>query len=393
MKTKKKNIIVFATADWDEPYWTNKQHTAKSLSSLGNDILYIESVGLRKPKLGSSKDFNRIKNRLKTGIQTLLFGARKVDDNIRVLAPLIIPAAHGSKLITSLNNILLSWLINREIKKLPDNEAIIWTYHPYIISVLKNINYRKLLYHCVDDLSTVPGVDKNYFIESENKLLTLCDKVFATNEALNKRCLEYNDSSEYLPNVVDFEHFNKAAIKGYVSEDISSIPHPRLVYHGVLSDFKIDFELLEYLAIERPNYSLVIIGEEREGQSNKVFKKLKSLENVFHLGYKEYEKLPDLLRGMDVALLPTLINEYTYSMFPMKYYEYTAACLPIVSTSLSFLNSITNERLCIAKDYCEFALLVDLQLQKGKLREEEALKNVGDNTWKARTQKMLKSLD
>lgn len=388
-----RNIIIFSTADWNEPYWTNKQHTAKSLSQLGFNVLYIESVGLRKPTLGSSKDFNRIIERLKTGFITLLFGARKVDRNIRILAPLVIPAAHRSKLISSLNNFILSWLINREIKKFSSNDSIVWTYHPYILSAINKIKYNKIIYHCVDDLSVVPGVDKEYFIEEENKLLTLADKVFATNDFLNNRCLEFNASSEYLSNVVDFEHFSKASSEGLIPKEVLSIPRPRLVYHGVLSDFKVDFELLYYLAKERQDYSLVLVGEEREGQANELFKKLKTLDNVYHLGYVEYKKLPDLLRGMDVALLPTLINEYTHSMFPMKYYEYTASSLPIVSTNLSFLCSVVNERLSIARDFGEFALLVDEQLSKGKLSKEDALKYVGDNTWEARTKKMIKSLE
>lgn len=393
MNIKKINIIIFSTADWDEPYWTNKQHTAKSLSALGSNVIYIESVGLRKPKLGSTKDLNRIKNRIKSGIKTLFFGARRVDEKIHVLAPLIIPAAHKSKLISSINNFILSWLINRELKKSSAPESIIWTYHPYMRLVIKSIAHSKLLYHCVDDLSAIPGIDKEYFIECENQLLKQSDKVFATNEALNERCLQYNKSSEYLSNVVDFEHFNKAAQEGKLLGGIKSIAHPRLVYHGVLSDFKVDFELLTYLATERTEYSLVIVGEEREGQENETFAKLKSLHNVYHLGYLEYNKLPDLLRGMDIALLPTLINEYTHSMFPMKYYEYTAATLPIVSTNLSFLNSISNNRLSVAKDFYEFVLSVDKQLQLGKLSTEEARKIVGDNTWEARTLKMIKSLD
>jgi hypothetical protein len=393
MIEKKSNIIIFSTADWDEPYWTNKQHTAKSLSHLGHNIIYIESVGLRKPKMGSAKDFNRIKNRIKTGIKTLICGARKVDKNICVLAPLIIPAAHKSKLISYFNNAILSWLINRETKKISCDELIVWTYHPYILTVIKKIEYSKLLYHCVDDLSVIPGVDKKLFKEEENKLLILSDKVFATNEALNSRCLKYNNSSEYLPNVVDFEHFNQASAEGHILRELLSIPKPRIIYHGVLSDFKVDFELLVHLATERPNYSLVIAGEEREGQSNEVFARLKSLKNVYHLGYMEYNILPDLLRGMDVALLPTLINDYTHSMFPMKYYEYTAATLPIVSTNLSFLSSITNEHLSIGKDFHEYVLMVDKQIQSGKLTSENALAYVGENTWKARTKKMIKSLD
>ena len=51
------SCILFATADWDKPYWTNKQHCAKSLAELGANVLYVESVGIRNPKAGSAKDY------------------------------------------------------------------------------------------------------------------------------------------------------------------------------------------------------------------------------------------------------------------------------------------------------------------------------------------------
>ena len=55
-----KDFIFFSTADWDTPYWTNKQHMAKEFARSGHRILYIESIGLRKPKIISGIDLKRI---------------------------------------------------------------------------------------------------------------------------------------------------------------------------------------------------------------------------------------------------------------------------------------------------------------------------------------------
>ena len=44
-----KDIIFISTADWDYPFWTNKQHVAVALAERGYRILYVESMGLRKP--------------------------------------------------------------------------------------------------------------------------------------------------------------------------------------------------------------------------------------------------------------------------------------------------------------------------------------------------------
>lgn len=63
-----KNIVLISTADWDNPFWTNKQHVAMELSRLGYRILYIDSLGLRAPSL-TSGDTKRIINRIKKAIK------------------------------------------------------------------------------------------------------------------------------------------------------------------------------------------------------------------------------------------------------------------------------------------------------------------------------------
>jgi glycosyltransferase involved in cell wall biosynthesis len=55
------------------------------------------------------------------------------------------------------------------------------------------------------------------------------------------------------------------------------------------------------------------------------------------LGWRPYTELPNYLRGIDVALLPQQINDYTRAMFPMKFFEYLAAGCPVVATPLPAL--------------------------------------------------------
>ena len=78
--TKTKDCILFSTADWDTPFLTNKQHMAKEFAKLGYRVLYIESLGLRKPKITSGLDFKRIFLRLFKGIKNV----KKVDSNINI---------------------------------------------------------------------------------------------------------------------------------------------------------------------------------------------------------------------------------------------------------------------------------------------------------------------
>ena len=59
----KENFIIYSTADWDNPFWTNKQHIACRLAKRGNRIFYIESMGLRTPTVKAT-DLKRIVKKL-----------------------------------------------------------------------------------------------------------------------------------------------------------------------------------------------------------------------------------------------------------------------------------------------------------------------------------------
>ena len=62
------DFVVLATADWDHPLWTNKQHTAITLAEAGHRVLYVESLGIRPPRVGAA-DRLRIARRLRRMLQ------------------------------------------------------------------------------------------------------------------------------------------------------------------------------------------------------------------------------------------------------------------------------------------------------------------------------------
>jgi len=126
-------------------------------------------------------------------------------------------------------------------------------------------------------------------------------------------------------NVTDIDHFGRARRPGSLPDDLAAIPEPRVGFVGVLSDFKVDFALILDVVRRRRDWSWVFIGEEREGQVSPLVNELRSEANTYFLGHKPYSALPEYLRGISVGTLPIMINDYTRSMFPMKYYEYLAA--------------------------------------------------------------------
>ncbi len=385
--THAKDCLLFSTADWDTPYWTNKQHTAQHLAREGYRVLYIESIGLRAPTF-NTLDLSRIWRRLKRGLRA----PKLVEPNVWVLSPLAIPFRHSSGLVRSINQGWLRLRIRLFMRSKRFDTPMVWTYHPFVRETIAALPHGPLVYHCVDDLSAVTGIDPIGFNREEQRLLVDCAVVFVTSLALKARCEPFNANTHYFSNVADLKHFGRAHQPGPVPADLANIPKPRIGYVGALSDSKVDFALVREVAKARTDWQWVFIGAEREGQHSPLVDSLRALPNVHFLGDKPYAVLPDYLRGIDVGTLPTLINEYTHSMFPMKYFEYLAAGVPIVSTPLEFTRH-NQSGLRIAKGASDFEQAITVQLGRGRFDATEADVLVGENTWANRLKKMLRLID
>lgn len=386
------DCLLFATADWDTPYWTNKQHTAHHLAQAGWRVLYVESVGLRQPRMGSSTDWGRLFKRLWRGLR----GPRQVQERVWVLSPLVLPFKHHHPWVRVFNQGLLSLTLARFCHRHGFNTPMVWTYHPFVLESLQRLQQRHHLalgptvYHCVDDLAAIPGINAAAFNAEEQRLLEHCQVVFTTSPSLADKCSAHHPRVHNFPNVVDVDHFAQAWRQAApLPADLAAIPEPRLAYVGALSDFKVDFELLDALATANPQWSLVLIGDEREGQHNPTLARMVQRPNVFLLGHRPYAHLPHYLRGMRVGLLPTLVNDYTNSMFPMKYFEYLAAGLPVISTPLKFTHSLaSNPHLEIISNLIDFEKKVNNLLSR-TINAQTAIALIGKNTWSERLGEMM----
>jgi glycosyltransferase involved in cell wall biosynthesis len=275
---------------------------------------------------------------------------------------------------------------------------MVWTYHPFVLECLEGLKERHhmalgpTVYHCVDDLAAIPGIDAEAFNAEERRLLAHAHTVFTTSQALADKCGAHHPRVYNFSNVVDVDHFAQAwRVDAPLPADLAAIPEPRLAYVGALSDFKVDFELLDALAEANPQWSLVLIGDEREGQHNPTLARMVQRPNVHLLGHRPYAELPHYLRGMRVGLLPTLVNDYTRSMFPMKYFEYLAAGMPVVSTPLAFTKEGEHNFLGVATDAPAFCTKIQKALCPIAHRSTLA-DAVGDTTWSRRLNKMLNSV-
>ena len=383
---KSKDVFLFSTADWASPYWTNKQHMARLLRDRGYRVLYIESFGLRAPG-GNRRDLGRLFRRLIRGLRPV----SQVEPGIFVLSPLLFPWKHNWAVVKAYN----SWFLRMRLKTFAllrgVRHPLLWTYHPFLRQVAEAFPQSQVVYHCVDDLGAVPGINTEALRDAEAELAPHCNAIFTTSLNLQTMMSALAPGrSHYFSNVADLQFFSQARLRSgrELPSDLARIPSPRIGYVGVLSDYKVDFELLLAVAEKRADWHWVLIGEEREGQNDPTLMRLRQLSNVHLLGYKSYGEIPAYLAGMDVATLPTRLNEYTRSMFPMKFFEYLAAGVPVVSTPLPALNE-HHHLFSVAATSDEFISAIEVLLQQPKTQRAPALESLTGHDWDTRLSRML----
>ena len=390
-----RDVVFLATADWDHPFWTNKQHVAQALADLGHRVFYVESVGLRPPRL-ESQDLRRIWRRLYRGLKP----PRRVAERVWVWSPLLIPAP-SQPWQRQLNRLAFSFLLDLWRRWLGFRVDLFWTYNPLtaLILPLRRSGYRQIVYHCVDDLVAQPCMPASLIAAEEERLCRISTQVFVTSKELLRTRGQYNVHTRYDPNVADVAHFARARDERLaIPRDLTALPPgPRLGFIGAISRYKFDLELIAKLANHRPDCQIVLVGRVGEGDPATDLAGLQNRENLHLLGPRAYSELPHYLAGFDLALLPSPINAYTRSMFPMKFFEYLAAGVPVVTTNLPALADYQH-----LATFCEsrqgFLQAVDRVLSELQLHGRAALATALDElpascSYRERTRLMLEQLE
>jgi len=379
---RRHDIVMFSTADWNNPFWTNKQHVALELNKQGHRVFYIDSIGLRRLS-ATNEDFKRIVARL----ERVWNGPQKVRENLWVWSPLAI-SLHDLQTVRKINHMIINTMLHFWLRKLNFETDILWAYNPMITELINISKFSYIVYHCVDEIKAQPGMPFQIIDKAERELLKKADVVFTTSPQLLKTRMLYNPHSYYFPNVADYDHFSKALLdETKVPSDLMIISKPRIGFIGAISDYKLDFNLIAHVAKTRPDWSIVLIGKVGEGDPWTNINNIKSLPNVFFLGPRPYAELPAYLKGIDVAILPNQLNTYTQAMFPMKFFEYLAAGRPIVSTSLPALRQFS-DTVYLAKDYSDFILGIEKALNDPEKCYQKSI-IASKYTYKARTEEMM----
>ncbi len=376
------NIICISSIDW-EFIWQGHQEIMSTFAKNGNRVLFIENTGVRSPVF---KDMPRIRRRIINWLKSTK-GFRREANNLYIYSPIILPLPY-SRIARWFNKRLLIPALWRWMKAAEFHDPIIWTFLPTgtALDIINNIDRKLLIYYCIADFYELAGKSKK-IQKIENELIKKCDLIFAQGETLAQKCARFNDNVHIFHFGVRleiFENYRNAATQP--PKDIKNIKKPIIGYVGGVHRH-VDFKLIQFLAGEHPEWSLVFIGPVQTDVSG-----LKNYSNIFLLGKKDFSALPAYINEFDVGIIPYVKSEYTETVFPTKLNEYHAMGKPVVSTEISEVvnfNIRSGNLIFIAKTDNEFIDCVESAI-KGKDEKSKTLRVdlARNNNWAHRIERM-----
>jgi len=387
---QKYNIICLSNQLWDFENWTNKKHVMSRLMEAGHNVIFVD------PPINTGFVFFRHLLRGNWTFNRVLTQVKNITKNSIIFTPLnVIPF----KRITSIFHVFkLSTLTKRYFDK--NFPTILWIYNmeiPYVKTYVKFLKYDELVYDCVDNYPAFPKYDtkekRDHVTKIENYLIKQSDLVFTTAPGIYDRIKKQNKNTFYTPNVGDYEMFKDTKkFKFQLPKDLKDIPEPRIGFIGALDEYKFDFELFKKIVTDHPNYSFVLIGplglKDKDASLDSLG--FGDFKNIYYLGSKPYRDKIKYMAGLDVDIIPYVLNDYTVGgCFPVKFHDSLAAGLPVVVTDLPAYHDF-KEVCYISKSYEQFSRNLTKAIDEDEVSKIAQRKAVAkENNWENKVKKML----
>ena len=361
-----KNFIIFSD-DWGRhPF--SCQHLMEHFLEAGNRILWVNTIGLRTPRL-TVYDLTRSLQKITSWLRPLHPEAPQeainLPPNLRVIAPVMIPfnnlppirAFNRSSVVKAVRRAIGEWSNSGWSAR----ASILLATVPNAADYLGLLGEGLTVYYCVDDFTLWPGMNQPEMVRSmEETLLARADLVVTTSQSLQQSRTR-GTIPKILSHGVDVAHFSRTPAA--CPPQMAGLGKPVAGFYGLI-DARLDTDLVNALLQQHPDWEFVFIGNSLIPLDG-----LKSFANFHHIQAVAYQDLPDYAACFDVAILPYRVNEQTISINPLKLREYIATGKPVISTPLPEALAL-EPAVTTATDAASFAEAIHNALQNDMAPEQ-----------------------
>jgi glycosyltransferase involved in cell wall biosynthesis len=121
--------------------------------------------------------------------------------------------------------------------------------------------------------------------------------------------------------------------------ELTSIPGPRIGYTGLISR-RLDWNLILEIARRQPEWSFVFVGKVSDPSIRPL---TASFSNIHFPGWYDHEQMPEVLSSFNIGFMPYRDNNFFRYSNPLKFYEFAAAGLRMVSSNMEELKRFPEE--------------------------------------------------
>lgn len=391
---KGKDIIITGLQPWDVEIGSNCKNIALEFAK-NNRVLYVNAPLDRLTAIREKNDPKTIKRKkvLKGEIPDLT----QIQENLWELNPRTMLESISRlgidwlfDVLNKINNKRLAKQISSAIDRLKFKNIILFNdsdmFRSFYLKKLLPIDFE--IYYTRDNLIAV-DFWKKQGIRIEAEYMRKADLVCGNSTYLTSLAKKFNKNSFYVGQGCDLTIFDENLINE-IPDDIKNIKKPIIGYIGALVALRLDIEIIEYLAKQKPEWSIVLVGPEDEA-----FKKsqLHEYENVHFLGGKNPNELPSYLYAFDVAINPQIVNEVTIGNYPRKIDEYLAMGKPTVATKTEAM-SVFADYTYLAENKEEYLQMIEIALKDNDSgKKQKMIDFARSHSWENSVKEIYKAIE
>ncbi|MBI3255872.1 MAG: oligosaccharide flippase family protein [Candidatus Andersenbacteria bacterium] len=387
-------IICFAGSAYASLAWTNRQHIMSRVAKR-YPVLYVE------PRVWLVRYLwlHWYKPVFLLRFFRRLFWYEKVNGNLYIKAQWnLIPGSREIKVVSALNHYLNRWhllLVAWRLGFFRQPQAV-WIYDTEAIEYLSAFRKATVLYDCVDDHAAQAGVDRNpsKVFEEEKQIMNRADVVTVTSRHLFNLKKHQHKNLHLVLNAGNVELFLQAPVQTLEAkafQELLNIPHPIIGSVGTIDSYKLDWNLVEQVARQRPQWHFVFIGAPLMGKSRKDVRRLKKMANIHFLGSIRQEDVPAYVRYFNAFVIPYKASKYNEASFPLKFWEFMATGKPIVISGVPELK-VYKPLIHYVKNSKDMMAAIAMSLQDPKADADKRIEEARHHTWEKRTAQLLRLL-
>jgi glycosyltransferase involved in cell wall biosynthesis len=376
-----RSIVVWGGPPYFGPANSPQEEMSRAFRALGNDVLYVELEG--------DASHYRREARMNPGP---VGGTASSAEGVLVARAPKLPFAPYAMMGPLLS--VHMGMAAKQLKSLEpiwqDNNVTMLLYGWFSARLAGAFAGTKYVYDCIDEHRAADGVEGNrgradYVWREETKLLEEADLTVCVSETLAEDRAALAKKLIVQPNATDI-----AWCRGTFREPekIVEVPRPRALLMGRITS-KMDIDLVRAAARADTSIRWIVAGEWADVAP------VDLPPNILALGKTHHDDMAALAAHCDCGVAPLKANAWNRASWPMKFCDYLASGLPIVSTRIPAAEKLAAglpDGVLIAEAAEEFARAIRTAAGASKEVREGCRKRAASHTWKDRAQALLDAL-